>query len=63
MDLNKIKSMVYSIYNNTEVEIDDLSNLGLKKNIQAISDKVEHILQGLEDLNFAQFAIIIVTHV
>ena len=51
MDLNKIKSMVYSIYNNTEVEIDDLSNLGLKKNIQAISDKVEHILQGLEDLN------------
>lgn len=51
MDLNKIKNMVYSIYNNTEVDIDDLSHLGLKKNIKAISDKVEYILKEIEDLN------------
>tara|TARA_R100001086_G_C11691034_1_gene218540 strand:- start:26 stop:250 length:225 start_codon:yes stop_codon:yes gene_type:complete len=50
MSLSKIKNMVYSIYNNTEVDIDELSHLGLKKNIKSISDKVEYILKEIENL-------------
>ena len=51
MNLRKINAMVYSIYNNTEIDIDDLSKLGLKKNIKAISDKVEIILEEIQNLN------------
>lgn len=50
MSLRKINAMVYSIYNNTEMDIDDLSKLGLKKNIKAISDKVEIILKEIQNL-------------
>ena len=52
MNLRKINAMVYSIYNNTEMDIDDLSKLGLKKNIKAISDKVEIILKEIQNLKF-----------
>ena len=51
MNLRKINAMIYSIYNNTEMDIDDLSKLGLKKNIKAISDKVEIILEEIQNLN------------
>ena len=50
MKLSKINAMVYSIYNNTEMDIDDLSKLGLKKNIKAISNKVETILKEISNL-------------
>tara|TARA_R100000742_G_C4178860_1_gene14664 strand:- start:273 stop:503 length:231 start_codon:yes stop_codon:yes gene_type:complete len=50
MKLSKINAMVYSIYNNTEMDIDDLSKLGLKKNIKTISKKVEAILKEIQNL-------------
>ena len=50
MKLSKLNAMIYSIYNNTEMDIDDLSKLGLKKNIKAISRKVEAILEEIQNL-------------
>tara|TARA_R110002020_G_scaffold38994_3_gene116651 strand:- start:297 stop:521 length:225 start_codon:yes stop_codon:yes gene_type:complete len=50
MKLSKLNAMIYSIYNNTEMDIDDLSKLGLKKNIKAISSKVESILKEIQNL-------------
>ena len=50
MSLSKINAMVYSIYNNTEMDIDDLSKVGLKKNIKAISNKVEAVLKEISNL-------------
>tara|TARA_R100000742_G_C4213708_1_gene39373 strand:- start:36 stop:260 length:225 start_codon:yes stop_codon:yes gene_type:complete len=50
MSLSKINAMVYSIYNNTEMDIDDLSKTGLKKNIKAISNKVEAVLKEISNL-------------
>ena len=50
MKVKKIKDKVMSIWNHTEMEMDDLSKAGIKKHIDKISDIVNELIDDIEEL-------------
>lgn len=50
MKLTKIKNKITSIWNHTEMEMDDLSRAGIRKHIMKISDIVNELIADIEEL-------------
>ena len=49
-DLEKLRNKISNIWNHTELEIDDLSRIGLKKELSAISNIVNDLMDDLDKI-------------
>lgn len=50
MKLTEIKNKITSIWNHTEIEMDDLSRAGIRKHVMKISDIVNELITDMEEL-------------
>tara|TARA_R100001460_G_scaffold30415_3_gene60067 strand:+ start:961 stop:1188 length:228 start_codon:yes stop_codon:yes gene_type:complete len=50
-DLDKLRNKISNIWNHTELEMDDLSRIGLKKELSAISNIVNDLMNDLDKIS------------